>query len=194
MQTSIPNFLKILYVAICCGGFLLACVAFVILRNRSTVSNEWTPLVPVVNGTLDRKKYRSALLQGTYQQHPVLATLNLGGAEGPDIFRIEMQTVPRGPDWLIQYGSEKLFGKEEWHIKTSNEILKQRLAESGTLTELQSWKSHPTISYRTALEAMVYEEEGKIPQPERFQAQLDLLLRLAQIMEQASRVPGKDNG
>ena len=167
----------------------MATVAFVMIRNRSTVSNEWLPLVAIVNGSLDRKKYRSALLEGTYQEHPVLATLNLGGAEDPDVFRIEMTTVPRGPDWSIQYGNEKLFGKEEWHVKASNQILKERLTESGVLTELQTWRRHPTISYQTALGALVYEEQGKVPQPESFRAQLDLLLHLAQVMEQTSRVP-----
>ncbi len=58
---------------------------------------------------------------------------------------------------------------------------------------MQSWGSHLVASYQTSLGTLVYEEEGNVPKPERFQAQLDLLFRLAQIIEQKSIVSGKDH-
>ncbi len=88
--------------------------------QRSSVSRTWEPLVPVVNGTLDRK-YGSAVLRGTYQERPILATQILGGAENPDTFRIEMTTISCGANWLVRYGSEKLFGKDQWYLQAGHE-------------------------------------------------------------------------
>jgi hypothetical protein len=118
-----------------------------------------------------------------YQEHPVRATLITGGAEDPDTFQIQMETVAPGADWLIRYGSEKLFGKEEWYIKASHPILQQRLAQSAILAEMQQWDSHPTIRYQMDSGTLTYEENGAVPKPERFRAQLDLLLRLVRINE-----------
>ena len=187
MQDLIPDLLKSLYVAMCCAGLILACGAVLMLSRRSSVSRNWLPLVPVVNGELERK-YRSAILRGTYQQYPVQATLLLGGAEDPDTFQIEM-TVPRGgTDWSIQYGSENLFGKDQWYVKTKDERYQQELIQSGLLAEMQRWESHPTVSYRAQSGMLIYEEKGNVPKPERFQAQLDLLLRLARINAQLNTV------
>jgi len=128
MPTS--DLLKSFYVAVCCGGFILACTVFVIVARRSSISRAWLPLVPIVNGTLERK-YMSAILRGTYQGHPIQATLIVGGAEDADTFRIEMTTDSRATNWSVQYGSEKLFGKDQWYVQTSNDSLQQRLAQSG---------------------------------------------------------------
>jgi hypothetical protein len=185
MQNSIPDILKSVYVAVCCGSVILVLVAFVWASRRSSVSRTWEPLVPVVNGTLDRK-YGSAVLRGTYQERPILATQILGGAENPDTFRIEMTTVSRGANWLVRYGSEKLFGKDQWYLQAGHEKLSQRLTDLDVLTEMQRWQGHPTISYRVDSGTLSYEEEGSVPKPERFQAQLDLLLRFAQINEQVN--------
>lgn len=185
MNNSIPGLLKSLYVAACCGSTVLVLVAFVRASRRSSVSRTWEPLTPIVNGTLERK-YGSAVLRGTYQAHPILATQILGGAENPDAFRIEMTIVARGANWLVRYGSEKLFGKDQWYLQASHEVLKQRLAQSSILTEMQRWEGHPTISYRADSGALSYEENGPVPKPERFQAQLNLLLHLAELNEQVN--------
>jgi hypothetical protein len=178
MPTS--DLLKSLYVAVCCGGFILACTVFVIVSRRSSISRAWLPLVHIVNGTLERK-YMSAILRGTYQGHPIQATLIVGGAEDADTFRIEMTTDSRGTNWSVRYGSEKLFGKDQWYVRTSNDRLQQGLAQSGVLAEMQRWDSHPTVSYQAQPGLLVYEEKGSVAKPERFRAQLDLLLRLVQI-------------
>src|SRR5574341_597923 len=128
----------------------------------------------------------SAVLRGTYQGHPIQATLVIGGAEDPDTFHIEMPVPPWGADWSLQYGSEKLFGKDQWYMKTGDESLQEEFVQSGALAEMQRWKSHPTISYRVQPGMLIYEEKGTVPKPERFQAQLDLLLRLAQMNAQAN--------
>ena len=174
---------KSLYVLICFGGLIAALTAFVIISRRSSVSNTWEPLVPIVNGTLERK-YITALLQGVYGEHPVQATLITGGAENPDTFQIQMKTVGRGADWLARYGSGKLFGRDQWYIKADHPMLQQRLDQSGLLAELQQWDSHPTIRYESNSGTLLYEEDGTVPNPERFQAQLGLLLRIAGINEQ----------
>lgn len=186
MQNSLPDLLKSLYIAACCGGFLLACVAVVTVSRRSSVSQNWLPLVPIVNGELERT-YRRARLRGMYQQYPIQATLILGGAEDPDTFHIEMTIPPGGTDWSIQYGSEKLLGKDEWYVKTPEEGVQQQLIQSGVLAEMQRWESHPTISYRAQSGTLIYEERVNIPQPERFQAQLDLLLRIAEMNTQVNK-------
>ena len=187
MRDLIPDVLKSLYVAVCCVGFILACGAVLMLSRRSSFSRTWPPLVPIVNGALERK-YMSAMLKGTYQQYPVQATLLLGGAEDPDTFHIEMAVPRGGTDWSIQYGSEKLFGKDQWYVKTKDERYQQELVQSGILAEMQRWESLPTVSYRAQPGTLIYEEKGNVPKPERFQAQLDLLLRLARINAQSNTV------
>jgi hypothetical protein len=99
---------------------------------------------------------------------------------------LELTTVARGANWLVRYGSEKLFGKDQWYLQASHEVLKQRLAQSSILTEMQRWEGHPTISYRADSGALSYEENGPVPKPERFQAQLNLLLHLAELNEQVN--------
>lgn len=185
MQSSIPNLLKSLYVAVCFGSIILILVAFVRTSRRSSVSRTWEPLVPIVNGTLERK-YGSAVLRGTYQTHPILATRVPGGAENPDTFLLEMTTVARGANWLVRYGSQKLFGKDQWSLQAGHEILKQRLEQSSILADMQRWQGHPTISYRADSGALSYEEEGSVPKPERWQGQLDLLVQLAKINEEVN--------
>jgi hypothetical protein len=93
MPTS--DLLKSLYVAVGCGGVILACTVLVIVSRCASVSRAWLPLVTIVNGTLERK-YMSAILRGAYQGRPIQATLIVGGAEDPDTFRIEMTTDSRG--------------------------------------------------------------------------------------------------
>jgi hypothetical protein len=185
VQDLLQNFLKSLSAILCCGAFIAICTAFVIVSRRSSVSRAWEPLVPVVNGTLERK-YMTALLRGIYQAYAVSATLLTGGAEDPDTFQIEMRTAARGANWLAKYGSKKLFGKDEWYVKADHPILQQRLDESGFLAELQDWDGHPTISYRSDPGTLIYEETGSVPKPDRFRAELDLLVRLARINEQVN--------
>lgn len=185
MQDLLQSFLKSLYTILCCGGFIVVCTVLVIFSRRWFISRVWEPLVPVVNGTLERK-YSTAVLQGMYQDHPVYVTVLNGGAENPDIFEIQMQTVARGADWRMEYGSKKLFGRDEWYIKADHPILQGRLDQSGMLAEIQQWSGHPTISYKSDGGTLIYEEENVVPKPERFRQQLDLLTRLAQINEQVN--------
>ena len=187
MQNSIPDILKSLYVAACCVGMISILTALVIVSRRSAVAGTWQPLVPIVNGMLERK-YGSAVLRGTYQNHPILSTQILGGAENPDTFQIEMTTISRGANWLVRYGSEKFFGKDHWYLQASHEVLRQRLENTDILSEMQPWESHPTISYRADSGALTYEEQGRVPGPEGFQTRLDLLLHLAQLNEQLNGV------
>ena len=187
MQNLISDFLKSLYVAVCCGGIVLALVAFIRVSKRASVSRTWEPLVPIVNGTLERK-YGTAELRGTYQERPIFATRILGGTEDPDTFRIEMKTVSGGANWLVRYGSEKILGKDQWYLLAGHEKLQQRLMEAGIFTEMQRWEGHPIISYRVDSSTLIYQENGPVPKPERFQAQLDLLLHLAQINEQVNGI------
>jgi hypothetical protein len=143
--------------------------------------------MPIVKGSLERK-YGTAVLRGTYQNRSILATQILGGAENPDTFRIDMSTISHGANWLVRYGSEKLFGKDQWYIQADHETLRQRLAQSDILAEMQHWESHPTLRYQVSSGMLTYEEEGSVPKPERFQSQLDLLLHLAQLNEQVNGI------
>lgn len=183
MQDLIQNLFKSFYVVICCGGLIAVLTMWVIVSRRSSVSSTWEPLVPIVNGTLERK-YMTAVLQGNYQGHPIQATLITGGAENPDTFQIQIKTVARGADWLIRYGSQKLFGEDQWYIEAKHPILQQRLDQSQILAELPQWDNHPTIRYESDSGVLLYEENGKVPKAERFQSQLDLLVRMARINEQ----------
>jgi hypothetical protein len=185
MQSSTPDLLKSIYVVVCCGSAILVLVAFIRVSRRSSVSRTWEPLVLVVKGTLERQ-YGTAVLRGTYEGNPILATQIPGGAESPDTFRIEMTTVSRGENWLVRYGSEKFFGKDQWYLQANHETLRQRLMNAGILTEMQRWESHPTISYQVDSGTLTYEEEGPVPKPEYFKAQLDLLLHFAKINEEVN--------
>lgn len=180
--------------------FFLGIIAFIALvvwffiwfikKSNAKYAQLWSALTPLVNGTA--KGHR---MSGTYQGRTVRARLNSvsdGDNNTSYYFEVNMQSAPRGSDWKVVYGGEKFmgFGEKHWHVSTRDEAAKERLTRTGVLEEMQRWGSHPTLKFKAKSGELEYSEPVNgmfsIPAPERFQAQLELLARLAAFNEQAN--------
>ena len=166
--------------------FVLGKVIYTFKNARFTKA--WSPLVPIVNGTVvgDGGGGSTSWLTGTWQGRRVQAIMSPGRNRYSDEsgfkyneFGVELLDVPGAQDWRIG---------EERRIETKDLSLGQRLEASGILLILEAFGA-PTVSYSRAQKRLSYSEDAGsrwIPTPEHFRAELDLMLRLAQINEQVN--------
>jgi hypothetical protein len=174
---------------------VFALVIFVIVwfirRSYAKYAELWGRLAPAVGGTSKGNK-----MTGTFDGRPLRARLNaVGGGDNSDTsyyFEVVLESPPRGADWKITYGGEKLlgFGEKRWHVSTKDEGLKQRLEQAGALVEVARWNNYPQLEYKAKRGTLEYKAQVSgmysIPDPTEFEAQLALLSRLARINEQVN--------
>lgn len=172
-------------------GLIAALVIWFLKRSYAKYAELWSQLMPLVVGSS-----KGSRMTGNYQGLPVRAKINAvseGDGGGTDyFFEINMTAAPRGKDWRLVYGGEKLlgFGEKRWHVSAKDEALKERLNAVGVVAHMQSWGAQPIIKYKAKRGEFEYSEPVAgmfaIPPPERFQAQLDLLAWLSKINEQVN--------
>lgn len=175
------------------GGVFALIVWFVIWyvkKANARYAQLWSQLAPMVSGA-----HKGNKLEGAYQGRTVYARLDSvsDGDEGTDYyFELRMATVPRGRDWKVAYGGEKLlgFGEKRWHVATKDDALKERLNGSGVVAAMSQWGAYPTISFRAKNGELEYRERVRnafdLPAPPRFQQQLELLAHFSQVNEQVN--------
>lgn len=178
-------------IAIVVIGLVVWFIVWFLKRSYALYAEKWTPLAAIVSGT-----HKGSRMNGTYQGRPVRARINaVGDSEGGSTtyyFEIDLAARPGGRDWKVTYGGEKLlgFGERHWHVATKDDMLKQRLNGAGIVSEMTSWGSYPTISYKAKNGEFSYQEQVggmyDLPSPERFSAQLELLARFAHVNEQVN--------
>ncbi len=168
---------------------LIVLLAVVIARRRRNVYGKlWAPLLPLVNGSA-----RDSRLSGTYRRMPVTARIAGSGDENPS-YHYELTLTPGAAagDWALSHTGEKFLGTgtKTWRVKSKDDALRLRLTEAGAVGAIQNWASQPEITYKSKSGALHYWQrvEGmySVPSPEEFQAQLDLLARLAEINREAN--------
>lgn len=174
---------------------IAALVVWFLKRSYKKYAEAWATLAPIVGGASKGSK-----MTGTYENLPVAARINAvsdGDNNTSYFFEIKLTTSPagnepRGKDWKILYGGEKLlgFGEKRWHVSTKDETLKRQLEGSGVIQEVERSGNFPSVTYRAKRGELEYSERVggmfAIPTPERFAAQLDMLARLAQTNERAN--------
>lgn len=158
-------------------------------KNRR-FATAWAPLVPLINGTVhnDGGGAATSWLTGTYQGKQVKASIMPGrnrhieGGDRYNYFDVALLDVPGQHNWRINYQTALLgLGNTGWDIKTDDQTLRVRLHESGIIADLARLGT-PTIEYTARGRTLLYSEDITprwVPTPERFQAVLEILLRLA---------------
>lgn len=171
---------------------MIAAIAYFMVwfikRSYAKYQQVWATLTPIVGGTSKGNR-----MTGTYQGLPVAARINaVSDSENTNTryyFEVTLTSVPRGRDWKIQYSGEKLlgFGEKRWHVSTKDDALKARLEQTGEFAGVQRF-GYPTITYKAKRGEIQYSEQVggmyTIPAPERFSAQLELLVHLLRANEQ----------
>ncbi len=157
-------------------------------KSRNQYGKLWAPLAPLVNGTAHGSR-----LSGTYQKMPVLARIGGGSDEEAEFFyELTLTPGPAPKDWALSFTGEKFLGTgtKTWRVKSKDDDLRQRLTDAGAAAAVQNWPSHPEITYKGKNGTLHYWKRAEgmydIPSVEDFQAQLDLLAKLAQFNRQTN--------
>jgi len=172
-------------------ALVVVLIVWFLKRSYAKYAELWGRIAPAVGGVSKGSK-----MSGTFEGRPLRARLNaVGGGENSNTtyyFEVVLESPPRGTDWKITYGGEKLFGfgEKHWHVSTRDEGLKQRLEQAGVLAEVAHWGNYPQLEYKAKRGTLEYKAEVpgmySIPDRTEFDAQLALLSRLARINEQVN--------
>jgi hypothetical protein len=194
-----PNMSWTKFIIICVATILAIVAAFVFLISRanSNFVKLWPTLAPLINGTVHKAvlTYQGNTLTGNYHGLPVRARVKgkNGGKGNPNIYHFEVLVTPgtHGRDWKLHYDQGFLgMGADGWEIKTRDEALKQRLAQSGLMTMAQNGSGETSITndgdkgtllYRTRIDSLY-----DLPTPDVFKGQLDLLTKLVNVNRQVN--------
>jgi hypothetical protein len=169
--------------------FALGKVIYTFKNARFT--RAWSPLVPIINGTVvgDGGGGATSWLTGTWQGRRVRAIMtpdrnrysDESGGWRYNEFGIELLDVPGGQDWRI----------DNSQVEKAEPALRQRLEASGILLMIQAF-GMPTVSYSRSQRMLSYSEDAGsrwTPTPEHFEAELGLLLRLANLNQEINPAP-----
>ena len=181
-DTVLGSVVLVLFVAFCIG---LGKV--IVTFKNARYAKAWSPLIPIIGGTVvhDGGGAATSWLVGTWQGRKVQALMspdrNRYSGESSFTFHefgVELLDVPGAQDWRI----------EDARITKADPALHQRLEAAGILLMIQAF-GNPTVSYSRSQKRISYLEDAGsrwTPTPEHFQAELGLLLRLAQVNEQVN--------
>jgi hypothetical protein len=164
------------------GGAALAWRA---LRQRDKFAPAWKPLLAIVGG-----QSRAGRLTGNFADLPVQARIAEAG-DGAHFWELSV-TPPAGrADWSLTYTGQKFLGSgaKAWRIKSKDDDLASRMNDAGALELIRGWAVYPEIDYKVKSGLLTYREQVDgpyaIPASEPFRAQLDLLIKLAEISRKA---------
>ena len=158
----------------------------------------WAPLIPMIQGKVveDGGGAATSWLTGTYRGKRVRASMTpnrnrYSGETGHyyNDFDVTLLDVPGRQDWKIEYQTAILgFGHTGWRIVTKDKALEDRLNASGILHTISRFGT-PEITYQARGGALQFSDDItplKVPPPEHFQDQLELLLVLAKVNEEVN--------
>ena len=164
-------------------------ILFFLVVGRSSQAQSqpdaWPQLTQLIGGT-----YRRGKLSGNYQGRQVTASLQNHGDEGDLYFyHLKLKVPIKGFDWTIRFGPTSFLDPTKlWHIKSSEEALKQRLTEAGALELVKQAAGQPQVRYRADKGTLEYEiyvgERTYAPTPDEFERQLNLLTQIAALNEE----------
>ncbi len=178
--------------------FALGKVIYEVKNRRFT--RAWGPLVALVKGkvTGDAGGGATSWLTGTFRGRRVQATMTpdrnrYSGESGSryNDFNVALLDVPGREDWALSYETSILgFGQTGWVIRTEDKALESNLNRLGLVALVAPFGS-PAIEYSRQSKTLRYSEDAGpvwVPAPERFVAELELLLRLAEVNATANAV------
>jgi len=158
----------------------LATLFYVVVVRRDKTRERkaaWRHVVEAIEGT-----YQDTKIRGTHQGKSVEVFLNNGGYE-IDIYSyfIRLKVPIQGFDWRVDF----IAHSRTLEIRSDEEELKDKLAEAGLITLIQSVSGHPQVRYRADKGTIEYEmlvgDDSYVPSADEFQTQLNLLTQLAEL-------------
>lgn len=178
--------------------FALGKVIYEVKNWRFT--RAWGPLVAIVQGkvTGDGGGGATSWLTGIFRGRRVQASMtpdrNLYSGESGlryNYFDVALLDVPGREDWTLAYETSILgFGQTGWTIRTKDKAIESSL-NSLDLVSLVAPFGSPTIDYSRQSKTLRFSEDAGpvwVPAPERFVAELELLLKLAELNATANAV------
>ncbi|HEX8363452.1 MAG TPA: hypothetical protein VF613_25255 [Longimicrobium sp.] len=162
-----------------------------------------TPIAGVVEGRFSTDSLTHGWLEGTYRGRRVQVTATPGVAmysttgksQRYNAFEVTVLDVPGENDWSLIWGSHtvgQIFSRDEsWRWSGENTKLRDRLRESEIVAELERFagagvRGFPTLRYNAREKSLTHRDNVSpaiAPTQEHFRKQLDLVLRLAQMVE-----------
>jgi hypothetical protein len=166
-------------------------------------SRAMTPLASVVEGRFSTNSLTNGWLEGTYRDRKVQVTATPGVAmygttdksQRYNAFEVAVLDVPGENDWSLIWGSHtvgQIFSRDEsWRWSSENTKLRDRLRDTEIVAELERFggagvRGFPTLRYNARAKSLTHRDNvspGIAPSQEHFRKQLDLVVRLAQIVE-----------
>jgi hypothetical protein len=161
--------------------------------KNARFARAWTPLVPVIQGTVthDGGGAATSWLTGTYRGRSVRAEMvpdrNLYPGESNaryNYFGITLLDVPGKQDWRVAYQTSFLgMGQAGWQVTAKDPALQERLRARGVVDAVVQLGGQ-TLTYTAREGTLQYGEDAGpawVPSPERFRQELDALLLLAAV-------------
>jgi hypothetical protein len=168
-------------------GILVALALFVLwIRHMiRTLTALWAPNTQFVNGTFSRFR---AKLRGTYQERPVLAYLGNGG-NADHVYNLRMTVPPGFENWALTFIRLRKGEPPVWNLKAKPGAT-ERLKTAGLLAAVEGIPGNWQLRYRAGSGSVQLSIAGVgmyyCPDLATFQAQLNLLVRLAGLNEAAA--------
>lgn len=170
--------------------------------KNARFAKAWTPLLPIISGkiTQDGGGAATSWLTGTYQGRRVQASMvpdrnRYSGESGSryNHFEVALLEVSGLQDWSVVYKTPVLgFGEYGWRIQTPDKALEARLLAAGVLQVVARLQCD-TLEYKAKAQRLTCEQDITpqwVPTPERFRADLELLILLAQVNEKVNIAEG----
>jgi hypothetical protein len=168
--------------------------------KNARFAKAWAPLLPIISGTItnDGGGAATSWLAGTYQGRRVRASMTpdrnrYSGESDPKYnhFDVALLDVPGRQDWSVVYKTPVLgFGEHGWRIQTEDKALEARLLAAGVM-QLITRLGCDALAYQAKAQTLACEQDVTprwVPTPERFRADLESLILLAQVNEQVNTV------
>lgn len=181
--------------------FLVFVFALGFLINKfknARFTKAWAPLINIINGKVieDGGGGATSYLLGTYRGRRVQASMT------PDrnrytnetgfrynYFEVAAMDVPGKQDWTLSYETSVLgFGQTGLQIKSKDKTLEAALNQAGVISMIAGF-GNPTITYSRSTQMLTFSEDVTpqwIPTPERFIAELELLLKLVEVNQRVN--------
>jgi hypothetical protein len=150
-------------------------------RGRDRFAPVWRPLLAIIGG-----QSRAGRISGTYSGMPVEARIAEDG-DGASFWELSLTLPGGGADWSLTYTGQKFLGSgtKAWRIKSKDEGVPVRMGDAGALDLVRQWPTYPEIDYKAKTGLLSYRENVggpyAVPAPDAFRAQLDLLVKLAEL-------------
>src|SRR5262245_47559054 len=164
-------------------------------KNRR-FTRAWAPLVPILKGTIthDGGGAVTSWLTGTYRGRRVSASMvpgrNMYSGESGftyNSFEIAFLDLPGAQDWAALVKTPPL-GQARWHIAADDKALEERLRAAGVIALVERLGA-PKVTYQRREDRLLFSEDAGplwVPTPERFQEELEVLLRVVEIQEKVN--------